>query len=177
MAWASILEGYAIVQIGGRDDGLALLRGALSVADAGSRQFMTYFHGIFAEACLVCNRGDEGLHSVEAGLRLAAEGDERFYEAELYRLRGELRLARSGAAAAGDAEEDFRRAIAIAGAQGAQRLGLRAATSLARLGGMPDEERRQLLIRPMQAINQGKALDDARTAREILRRVEERVEE
>ena len=74
-------------------------------------------------------------------------------------------------------EEDFRRAIAIAGAQGAQRFGLRAATSLARLGGMPDEERRQLLIRPMQAINQGMALDDARTAREILRRVEERVEE
>jgi DNA-binding winged helix-turn-helix (wHTH) protein len=172
VAWASILEGCAIVQIGGRDDGLESLRGALSTADAGQSQFMTYFHGIFAEACLACNRGDEGLRSVETGLRLAEEGDERFYEAELYRLRGELRLARSGDGAAADAEQDFRRAIAIAEAQGAQRLELRAATSLARLGGMPDEERRHLLMRPMQAISQGMTLDDARTAREMLQRVD-----
>jgi hypothetical protein len=108
---------------------------------------------------------------VDAGLRLAAEGDERFYEAELYRLRGELRLARSGAGAAGDAEPDFRRAIAIAAAQGAQRLELRAATSLARLGGIPDEERTQLLLRPLQTISQGIALADVRAARDILHRV------
>lgn len=171
LAWASVLEGCAIVQIGRRNDGLALLRGALSAIDPGSRQFMTHFHAIFAETCLACGQGDEGLRSVDAGLRLAAEGDERFYEAELYRLRGELRLARSGAGAAGDAEPDFRRAIAIAAAQGAQRLELRAATSLARLGGIPDEERTQLLLRPLQTISQGIALADVRAARDILHRV------
>jgi hypothetical protein len=73
------------------------------------------------------------LHSAEEGLRLAARYQERFYESELYRLRGELRLAAGGSRAAREAEADFRRAIAIAASQGAQLLGLRAIASLGRL--------------------------------------------
>ena len=133
LAWSSILEGWSLVQIGRVDEGLTLLRDALQTADAGSRQFMTYFHGVFAEACLSCGRHDEGLRSADEGLRLAADGDERFYESELYRLRGACRLAAGGTHAARAAEADFRRAIAVAASQGAQLLGLRATDSLGRL--------------------------------------------
>lgn len=108
----------------------------------------------------------------QGALRLSPKlADERFYEPELYRLRGELRLAGIGARAEGDAEQDFRRAIAMAAAQGAQRLELRAATSLARLSGLADDERRHLLIRSTQTISQGMGLDDMRAARDLLRRV------
>lgn len=132
LAWSSILEGWALVQIGRREEGLALVRDALRTADAGSHQFMTHFHGVFAEACLFCGRHEEGLHSAEEGLRLAARYEERFYESELYRLRGELRLAAGGTHAPG-AAADFRRAIAVAASQGAQLLGRRAIASLDRL--------------------------------------------
>jgi len=133
LAWSSILEGWSLVHVGRRDEGLAVVRDALRTADAGSHQFMTHFHGVFAEACLFCGRHEEGLHSAEEGLRLAARYQERFYESELYRLRGELRLAAGGSRAAREAEADFRRAIAIAASQGAQLLGLRAIASLGRL--------------------------------------------
>ncbi len=171
-AWSSILEGWAFVQIGRRDEGLALLRDALRTADAGSRQFMTHFHGVFAEACLSGGRHEEGLHSAEEGLRLAAHGEERFYESELFRLRGELRLAAGGMEAAGAAEEDFRRAVAVAASQGAQWLGLRAATSLGRLAALTRDERNQLLVDAMHRVNEGTDLLDMCDARDLLRRLE-----
>jgi hypothetical protein len=133
LAWSSILEGWSLVHVGRRDEGLALVRDALGTADAGSHQFMTHFHGVFAEACLLCGHHEEGLHSAEEGLRLAARYQERFYESELYRLRGELRLAAGGTQAQRAAEADFRRAIAVAASQRAQLLGLRALASLDRL--------------------------------------------
>jgi len=66
---------------------------------------------------------------------------ERFYEAELYRLKGELMLARSKVqslksqvtAPQGEAEACFLKAIEIARQQQAKSWELRAAISLARL--------------------------------------------
>jgi predicted ATPase len=54
-----------------------------------------------------------------------------FYEAELYRLRGEL--LRRQTAVRSDAEACFRRALDIARRRGANALELRAAVSLGRL--------------------------------------------
>ena len=55
------------------------------------------------------------------------------YQAELYRMRGELLLARDGLAAAGDALDCFRRALALGLEKGALAWELRAAMSLVRL--------------------------------------------
>jgi hypothetical protein len=133
LACSTILEGWSLVQIGRGDEGLTFLRDALQAADAGSRQFMTHFHGVFAEACLSWGRHEEGRRSADKGLQLAAVGDERFYESELYRLRGACRLAAGGTHAARAADADFRRAIAVAASQGAELLELRAFASLGRL--------------------------------------------
>ena len=67
----------------------------------------------------------EGLDAVEAT-------GERWFEAELYRLRGNFvrSLPRGGDRRA---EQDFETAMRIAASQGAKLLELRAATSLARL--------------------------------------------
>jgi predicted ATPase len=57
---------------------------------------------------------------------------ERWYEAELYRLKGELLLQHTGSDAS-QAEPCFQHALAIARRQQAKSLELRAAMSLARL--------------------------------------------
>ena len=67
----------------------------------------------------------------EASRRIEVHG-ERMYEAEIHRLRGEALLAGARPDPA-HAESCFRRAVAVAGAQQARCLELRAAMSLARL--------------------------------------------
>ena len=61
---------------------------------------------------------------------LAGEGGERWFEAEIWRVRGNIARA-SGSDQ--NAEEHYRRAIAVALAQGSKSLELRAATRLAHL--------------------------------------------
>jgi len=58
---------------------------------------------------------------------------EGFWEAELYRLRGELLLDTGSPSRSVAAEESFQKAIAVARARSAKALELRAVMSLARL--------------------------------------------
>jgi predicted ATPase len=69
---------------------------------------------------------------VQDGLQFAARTNERFAEAELYRLQGELLLVQSSANHR-EAEGCFEQALAIARRQEAKSWELRAAMSLARL--------------------------------------------
>jgi class 3 adenylate cyclase/tetratricopeptide (TPR) repeat protein len=97
--------------------------------------------GALAQACL------EGFHFHEAGEALAeafpiVDKGERIWEAELFRLRGELKSADPV-----EAEVDFRRALKVARSQNARSLELRTTMSLARLlnrQGKRDEARAML---------------------------------
>jgi len=83
--------------------------------------------------------GDEGLTTLDEALALVEETDERLWEAELYRLRGELLLMLGDDA---EAEVSLKKAIGVARQQKAKSWELRASTSLARLWqkqGMVDE--------------------------------------
>jgi predicted ATPase len=73
---------------------------------------------------------------------LIEKSEERYWEAEVQRTRGEL-LKLHGASAA-EIEACFHQAIGIARRQGAKSLELRAATSLARLQGKHEAARRML---------------------------------
>src|SRR5207249_1990126 len=82
-----------------------------------------------------------GLDALAEALVLADATGERYYEAELHRLKGEF-LLRQGAG--DEAEACFREAAAVARRQAAKSLELRAAMSLARLfrtQGRPEEAR------------------------------------
>ena len=59
------------------------------------------------------------------------ETGERYWEADLYRVKGELLLLPGGSE--GEAEECFNQALEVARSQSARSLELRAAVSLARL--------------------------------------------
>jgi class 3 adenylate cyclase/tetratricopeptide (TPR) repeat protein len=74
----------------------------------------------------------EALDCIERGLRHSADTGERWADAELWRLAGDLHL-RGDPANAGQAEGAYRQAIAIAESHNALMLWLRCATSLAQL--------------------------------------------
>jgi predicted ATPase len=88
----------------------------------------------------------ERLHVLDEALTLVEKNEERWCEAELYRLKGELLLQLSSDNQA-EAETCFAQAIAIAQNQSAKSWELRAATSLAKLWQSQGkrEEARQIL--------------------------------
>ena len=91
-------------------------------------------------------RLDDGLSALTEALAAADEHEIRQYEAEAYRLKGELLLKQDNSNAA-EAQHCFERAIEIARKQSAKSLELRATMSLARLlvkQGRRDEARTML---------------------------------
>src|SRR6516165_5869398 len=87
---------------------------------------------LLAEACAKGGQVEEGLSVLAEALALVHKTGECCYEAELYRLQGELLLAQSTRQTA-EAEACFQRALDVARAQQARSWELRAALSLARL--------------------------------------------
>ena len=106
---------------------------------------MPSFLGLLAELSL--RAGDTeaaGERLAEARAQVESSG-ERYWEAELHRLEGEVLLSAAGDGnpdGAHQAEASFRRALEIATRQGATSLELRAALSLSGLGNSPDAQQR-----------------------------------
>src|SRR5438128_1068082 len=90
---------------------------------------------MLAEACAHAGQRDEGLRLVTEALERAQQSGERSWEAELYRLKGELLVHAEGGVqnTAVTAEECFHQALAVARRQQAKSFELRAALSLSRL--------------------------------------------
>ena len=91
---------------------------------------------ILAQQAEVYGRGGraaEGLCVVGEALALVGKNAERYYEAELHRLRGELLVQGPPPRPMDGAEACFRRALDIARRQQAKSLELRAALGLSRL--------------------------------------------
>ena len=106
----------------------------------GAELLRPYFLGLLAEQYGKVGRIDTGLALLDEALAVVNTSAERFSEAELYRLRGELllgqeekrplaRMSRTGPNS--EAESCFHKALLIARQQGAKSWELRAATSLA----------------------------------------------
>ncbi|XYH98486.1 TOMM system kinase/cyclase fusion protein [Sorangium sp. So ce1128] len=119
--------GWALSGLGRLDEAAEQLdQGIASMLTLGSRAAQSYFWGALAEVELRRGRFEEALAVVDRGLDYTEESDERFYEAELRRLRGRIVLARGGAGAQGEALAELQRALSIARLQGAHRFVRRA---------------------------------------------------
>jgi adenylate cyclase len=93
---------------------------------------------------------------------------ERWWEAEVHRLRGEILLSRS-AEDARDAEGCFQQALELARAQGALSLELRAAASLTRFGQREDGGDTGKLLKDCYArFSEGFDTADLRAAKHLL---------
>ena len=108
---------------------------------------------------------------VEEALSHGQETDERWWDAELHRLRAELLLA--GGAGAGEAEAALGHALEIARGQQAKSLELRAASTLARLwaGSGRTAEARDLLSPVYSSFAEGLETPDLQGARTLLSRL------
>jgi TOMM system kinase/cyclase fusion protein len=147
-AWGTIMWGWALAEQGRHTDGMAQLRQGLEAYRAtGATLWRPYCLGLLAEAQGKSGQPDEGLRVLEDALALAGTDDEeRWYEAELYRLKGEL-LRRQVLPDEDHADICFRHALDVARRQEAKSLELRAAMSLSRLWqqqGKRDEARELL---------------------------------
>jgi len=166
LAWASTLLGWAMSREGQTENGIAMIRrGTAATRQTGSEQFRPYFLAVLADACAAAGRPEEGLAAVTEALATAAKTGERFYEAELHRLNGEL-LGRRTASA----EACLVRAVEIARRQGARALELRAALSVSRLwreqGRQADA--RRILLDVRSGFPEGLGTVDLREAQALL---------
>ena len=92
---------------------------------------LPYYLSLLAQVYGKAGRAKEGLVSIDEALSEARTHNERWWDAELHRLRGQLLLMHG--ADASDGEAAILRAIEIARSQQARSLELRATMSLARL--------------------------------------------
>ena len=115
-----------------------------------------------------------GLTALAEALTLVDTTGERWYEAEIYRLKGEL-LLQQNADNQADAETCFQHAISIAQSQQAKSWELRAATSLARLWQQQGkrEEAHDLLAPVYNWFTEGFDTADLQDATKLLEELEE----
>jgi predicted ATPase len=184
------LRGWALAQQGRWSEGVAQVReGIAGLRAAGIEARRTFHLALLVESLMAGDQIEEGLAVAAEALALVEATGERFYEAELHRLRGELLLrqeagagrpspAEPAAARPHDpdppglagAEACFRRALDVARRQAARSLELRAALSLARLlrdRGEPAEGRR-LLAATFGGFTEGWDTPDLQDARTLL---------
>jgi tetratricopeptide (TPR) repeat protein len=130
-SWASILLHFGLAWQEPEPKNLAKLREAIRIfIDMGSHLRLPVFYSLLARASHRAGKIDEGLEAVELGLTEALQNGERWWDAELHRLRGELLWAQGGVSS--EIEGAFQHALQIAQEQHSKSLELRAAHSLAR---------------------------------------------
>ena len=146
-AIASMLAGWALAEDGAVEAGIAQMRqGRAAIQATGAQLFVTHPVSLLVKAHANAGRAEEGLTVLGEALAMVTRTGDGAWDAELYRLKGELILAVSRSRHA-DAEASFRQAIDIASTRRAKSLELRAAMSLSRLWeqqGRKDEARQLL---------------------------------
>jgi DNA-binding winged helix-turn-helix (wHTH) protein/tetratricopeptide (TPR) repeat protein len=124
-------EGWLLLTGGDVEPAVArLCRGVVEAESSGTRHCLSLLFTVLAEAHLARAAVADGLAAVDRAMEYAELSGERFWEAEIHRVRGELLRC------AGDhksAEECYRQGLAVAESQAALSLELRAAMSLAKL--------------------------------------------
>lgn len=177
-------RGWALAMQGKVEEGLAQIReGSAGFQATGARHLLPFFTILLAEAHGEVEQFDEGLTLVTETLGVVDRTDERWYEAELHRLKGELLLRQreargsSPAAPTGEAEACFRQAessfqhaIEIARRQQAKWWALRATVSLCRLWREQDkrEEAQEMLAEIYGWFTEGFDTPDLLAAKELL---------
>ena len=186
LAWGTMMRGWALADQGQDAEGIAQMRKGLAAIQAtGAALRQPYYLGLLAEASGAAGDLEGGLALLTEALALVARTGERWSEAELHRLKGELLLRSKGrrlefAVSPSDsafcallpeqAEASFRQALDVAGLQQAKAWELRAATSLGRLWQSQGKRKQALdLLAPIYGwFTEGFDTPDLRDAKTLL---------
>jgi predicted ATPase len=132
-SWGTVLRGWALAEQGQSAEGIAQMgQGIAAWRATGAELQRPYYLALLAEAYGKAGQAEEGLSVLAEALTAVHKTGERQYEAELYRLKGEL-LLKQDIPDVQEAESCLRQAVAVAYQQQAKSLELRAAMSLSRL--------------------------------------------
>jgi len=133
LALGPIMRGWALAMQGQGAEGLTQLRQGLDAYRATGTEFQRpHFLSMLAEVYRSLGQPEVGLTALSEALTLVEQTGERYYAAELHRLRGEL-LLQQAAPEVSHAETCFQQALDMARRQQAKSLELRTAMSLSRL--------------------------------------------
>ena len=128
---ALFIHGVLFTKRGDLQQGIELMQSAVAAIERANQRYRrTLYLGHIATAHASLGHPEIGLSLLNDAIQTAERTSERFFEAELYRLRGELVLMLGNRDGVGG---EFRRALAVARQQQARSWELRAAMSMARL--------------------------------------------
>jgi predicted ATPase len=137
LTYGTILQGWVRAEQGQGEEGIAQIRqGLAGVRATGTGLGRPHNLAVLAEAYGKVGQIEEGLNMLTEALAVVDKTGERYYEAEIYRLKGTLTLqskVQGLKSKVEEAKECFLRGIEIAQRQQAKSLELRAVVSLARL--------------------------------------------
>jgi len=167
----SCLEGELLIRRGACAPGVALLSEALGRCEK-TRWAICYpgFKGVLAEGLAGLGRAADALAAVEQAVAAADRGGERWYLAELMRIKAACLLEQDGERHETAAAACFAAALDVARQQGALFWELRAAIGLSRLRLRQDRpsDARAVLAPVYARFTEGFETSDLRSARELL---------
>jgi len=178
-AWGRTLCGWTISEKGEYARGVTLMRQGIDAARAlGYELYRPFFLALLAEVMGKAGQAIEALVVLSEATVVAQNTSERFYQAELYRLKGQLLMQATGSnipqtAVNGvitESEVFFRQAVDVSRRQSAKSLELRAIISLSRLyqqEGKKDEAR-QLIEEIYGSFSEGFDTTDLTEARQLI---------
>ena len=165
-AQGTLLQGALLAMQGDVQQGMTQMQKALQDYEmTGARLLRPYFLALLATVYNHAGQAEIGCHILDEALHLVETTGERWYEAELYRLKGECQQQ-----AGVDSEASFVQALRMARRQVAKAFELRAATSLYRLWqsqGRHDKAQ-HLLAESYRWFTEGFDTADLREARSLL---------
>jgi predicted ATPase len=174
LASSRIMRGWALaderLQV---DLGIAELEGGLAGwRKTGARVYAPYFTCCLAEGYLAAGRPRDGLAPLAEMIAMVERTGERWWQAELYRLTGEL-LSNADQSAEDGAQPEhfFRKALEVSTRQDARSLALRASMSLCRLWMRQERKRtkaRECLSAIYDSFKEGSSTRDLGIARQML---------
>jgi predicted ATPase len=168
LAEGKLYQAWVLGQQGRIGEATRQMRQAISVMRVAHKGIgMPYRLPLLAGVHLRGRQMSDGLDVSTDALSCVARSEERWFEAELHRVRGELLLAQAHPA---KAEACFRQALAISRHQNASMWELRAATSLARLRRDQGKraEARDLLAPVYRGFTEGFDTADLKDAKALL---------
>jgi predicted ATPase len=126
-------RGWALAMQGQGEEGVAQVRqGIASLQATGAAVFVPYFCTVLADVYAHLGHTADGIQALAEAHTLVEQQEGRWWEAEIYRLRGVLLLRQTGTSQV-EAETWLQRALNVARHQEAKSLELRAAMSLSHL--------------------------------------------
>ena len=170
LASGTFLRGWALADQGQFEEGIAMMQQGLEGWRAIGSDQLGQLSLLLADMYRRAGKASEGLRLVTAAMPELQHSGERWWEAELYRIEGELWFASTDTGLEPEAEQCFHKAILVARQQQAKSLELRATMSLCRLWQQQGktEDARQLLAGIYEWFTEGFETGDLQEAKGLL---------